>query len=116
MDERSAEVTRVLRVLAAHAAEHAKAKSSAAAEAEAPVDAYEILALEPSTPSGQCVFVCGEGGMKEKGRGAWATDLCAAACCSLPGDLLPTFLSSSFTWPPTAPSQLNQLCACVQAR
>jgi hypothetical protein len=47
MDERTAEVSRVLRVLHLHEAEHAK--SSAAEKAERPVDPYDILGLGEQT-------------------------------------------------------------------
>ncbi|KAL4855003.1 DnaJ subfamily C member 14 [Chlorella vulgaris] len=47
MDERTAEVSRVLRVLHLHEAEHAK--SSAAEKADRPVDPYEVLGLGEQT-------------------------------------------------------------------
>lgn len=50
MDERTAEVVRVVRVLAAHVAEHAK--STAFEAQDRPVDAYEVLDVGPDTPAG----------------------------------------------------------------
>ena len=51
MDERTAEVTRVLLVLKAHAAEHAK--STAAEAAERLPDAYEILGVGHDAAAGE---------------------------------------------------------------
>jgi hypothetical protein len=60
MDERSAEVSRVLRVLAQHAAQHAD--STPAQRADSPVDAYEVLGLGDGAAAGGRLTWSGAGG------------------------------------------------------
>jgi hypothetical protein len=53
MDDRTAEVTRVMHMLKLHAAEQARNKTTAAEAVEAPLDAYDVLGLAPDTPAGE---------------------------------------------------------------
>lgn len=85
MDERSAEVVRVLRVLAAHAAAHARA--SAAEAQDRPVDAYEVLGVEPDTPAGERTLG-GQQGRAGRVLGR-AARTCMLACTALAACLRP---------------------------
>jgi hypothetical protein len=53
MDDRTAEVTRVMHMLKLHAAEQVRNKTTAAEAVEAPLDAYDVLGLAPDTPAGR---------------------------------------------------------------
>ncbi len=59
MDDRTAEVSRVLRVLQLHEQEHAK--STAAEKAERPPDAYDVLGVGHDAAAGEARAAWGTG-------------------------------------------------------